>query len=229
MQIMITAAEPGGGDPMIRERIETAFGCKVRESMGIGDISLSVWAEDDDGHGMRSRRARVRARRAHRSANGQERAVGARGQGELVYTALQREAMPLLRFRSRDHVVVNMQPNPTGAPARALVHRLALTNADRARCESLSDGDSRRACGFRGQVGEVFRIRPIVRASRRQPPLPLFVEMGPGVTEEPAGLRERLVEEIKTRLLVTVDLQLVPYGSLPRDTYKSRLVEHPAA
>jgi phenylacetate-CoA ligase len=82
---------------------------------------------------------------------------------------------------------------------------------------------------FRGQVGEVFRIRPKARGVAQSPPLPLVVEMGPGITAEPAGLRERLVEEIKTRLLVTVDLQLVPYGSLPRDTYKSRLVEHPAA
>ena len=49
---MITAGEPGGGDPLIRGRIEDAFGCQVRESMGIGDISLSTWAEDDDGNGM---------------------------------------------------------------------------------------------------------------------------------------------------------------------------------
>ena len=49
---MITAGEPGGGDPLIRGRLEGAFGCKVRESMGIGDITLSAWAEDDDGNGM---------------------------------------------------------------------------------------------------------------------------------------------------------------------------------
>ncbi len=29
---MITAGEPGGGDPMIRARIEEAFGCRLRES-----------------------------------------------------------------------------------------------------------------------------------------------------------------------------------------------------
>ena len=39
-------------DPLIRRKIEEAFGCQVRESMGIGDISLSAWAEDDDGKGM---------------------------------------------------------------------------------------------------------------------------------------------------------------------------------
>ena len=49
---MITAGEPGGGDPLIRGRIEDAFGCKVREAMGIGDITLTAWAEDDDADGM---------------------------------------------------------------------------------------------------------------------------------------------------------------------------------
>ena len=111
---MITAGEPGGGDPLIRGRIEEAFGCKVRESMGIGDISLCVWAEDDDGNGM------------HFMARGSSHVelIDPEGglpipweegaHGELVYTALQREAMPLLRFRSCDHVIVNMQPNPSG-------------------------------------------------------------------------------------------------------------------
>jgi len=39
---MITAGEPGGGDPMIRDKIESAFGCKVRESMGIYPINLKM-------------------------------------------------------------------------------------------------------------------------------------------------------------------------------------------
>ena len=52
LQNMITAGEPGGGDPLIRKTITEAFGCTLRESMGIGDISLSVWAEDAAEDGM---------------------------------------------------------------------------------------------------------------------------------------------------------------------------------
>ena len=43
-----------------------------------------------------------------------------------------------------------------------------------------------------------------------------------------SGLSERLADEIKKRLLVSAEVHLVPYGSLPRDTYKARLVEYPA-
>ena len=53
-----------------------------------------------------------------------------------------------------------------------------------------------------------------------------MIELGPSITSEPAGLRERLVEAIKTRLLIGADVRLVVYGSLPRDTYKTKLVDY---
>jgi phenylacetate-CoA ligase len=81
---------------------------------------------------------------------------------------------------------------------------------------------------FRPQVAENFRIRPRTRGVAQQPPLPVFIELGSGVTSEPPGLSERLADEIKKRLLVSAEVHLVPYGSLPRDTYKARLVEYPA-
>jgi len=227
---MITAAEPGGGDPMIRERIETAFGCVVRESMGIGDVSLSVWAEDDDGQGMNlAARGFVHVELID-PQSGKTIPWEHEAQGELVYTALRREAMPLLRFRSRDHVVVNMRPNPTGR------------TGPRIRCIGRTD-DMLIVRGvnlyptairgvlqdFRPHVAEVFRIRPKVRGVSQVPPLPIVVELAEGVASEPEGLRDRIGAEIKTRLMVAADIQLVPYGTLPRDTYKSRLVEYPTA
>jgi phenylacetate-CoA ligase len=226
---MITAAEPGGGDPMIRERIETAFGCVVRESMGIGDISLSVWAEDDDGQGMNlAARGFVHVELID-PASGRAIPWEHEAQGELVYTALRRESMPLLRFRSRDHVVVNMQPNPTGR------------TGPRIRCIGRTDdmlivrGVNFYPTSIRGilhdflpHVGETFRIRPRVPGVSQPPPLPIVVELSADVTAEPAGLRERIAAEIKTRLMIAADVQLVPHGTLPRDTYKTKLVEYPA-
>ncbi|MEP7248103.1 MAG: phenylacetate--CoA ligase family protein, partial [Gammaproteobacteria bacterium] len=224
---MITAAEPGGGDPMIRERIETAFGCAVRESMGIGDISLSVWAEDDDGQGMNlAARGFVHVELID-PASGRTIPWEHEAQGELVYTALQRESMPLLRFRSRDHVIVNMRPNPTGR------------TGPRIRCIGRTD-DMLIVRGvnlyptairtvlldFRPQVAEIFRIRPSVRGVRQPSPLPIVVELAEGITAEPAGLREQITAEIRKRLTVTADVRLVAYGTLPRDTYKSRLVDY---
>ena len=225
---MITAGEPGGGDPMIRSRIEEAFGCMVRESMGIGDISLSVWAEDEDGKGMHlSARGFVHVELID-PATGKPLPWEHEAEGELVYTALQRESMPLLRFRSRDHVIVNMEPNPTGR------------TGPRIRCIGRTDDmlivrgvnlfpTSIRSIlhEFTPDVGETYQIRPNKRSVSQEPPLPIVIELGEGVSQEPAGLRERLKAEIRSRLLVTADIHFVPYGTLPRETYKYRLVKYP--
>ena len=224
---MITAGEPGGGDPLIRGRIEEAFGCKVRESMGIGDISLSVWAEDDDGQGMNfMARGYVHVELIN-PATGEAVPWEEGAEGELVYTALQRESMPLLRFRSRDHVVVNMKPNPTGR------------TGPRIRCVGRTD-DMLIVRGvnlfptairsvledFTPAVSGMFQVRPRERSVLQKPPLPVLIELGDGVTTAPEGLRERMVEEIRSRLLVTMDVQFVAFGTIPRETYKSKLVDY---
>src|SRR5690606_15088719 len=107
---ILVAGEPGGGEPAMRAKLEAAWGARVTEAMGIGDIGASLWGECEEQAGM------------HFCARGfvhvelidpeTQQPVpfedGARG--ELVYTHLAHRGAPMLRFRSRDHVVVNMQP-----------------------------------------------------------------------------------------------------------------------
>ena len=99
-----------------------------------------------------------------------------------MYTALQREAMPLLRFRSRDHVIVTMAENPTGR------------TGPRIRCVGRTDD--------------------------------MLIVRGKDTPRAPEGLRSRMIDEIRSRLLVTTDVSFVPHGSLPRETYKSKLVDY---
>lgn len=224
---MITAGEPGGGDPLIRCKIEEAFGCKVRESMGIGDISLSAWAEDADGNGMHFMARGFVHVELIDPADGKPIDWADGAEGELVYTALQREAMPLLRFRSRDHVIVKMQENPTGR------------TGPRIRCVGRTD-DMLIVRGvnlfpsairsilkeFTPEVSGMYQLRPKVHGVLQTPPLPLVVELGKERSGPTDDLKRRMTEEIRARLLVASDISFVPYGTLPRETYKSRLVDY---
>jgi phenylacetate-CoA ligase len=223
---MITAGEPGGGDPMIRGRIESAFGCQVRESMGIGDISLSVWAEDEDGNGMNfTARGSVFVELIE-PRTGKPLPWEHQAEGELVYTALAREAMPLLRFRSRDHVVVNMQPNPTGRTGPRIRCIGRTDDMLIVRGVNLFPTAIRSILNeFSPDVGETFQIKPRRRGVAQEPPLPVVVELGKGIAREPEGLGERLRGEIRERLLVNTSIAFVPYGTLPRETYKYKLVD----
>lgn len=224
---MITAGEPGGGDPLIRGRLEGAFGCKVRESMGIGDITLSAWAEDDDGNGMHFMARGFAHIELIDPETGSPRAWEDGAEGELVYTALQREAMPLLRFRSRDHVIVNMKPNPLGR------------TGPRIRCVGRTDdmlivrGVNLFPTALRSVLNEftpdvsgVIQVRPKEKGVRQTKPLPVLVELGENGAAQTVNLQQRISDEVRQRLLVTTDIQLVPYGTLPREVYKSRLVDY---
>lgn len=227
---VVTAGEPGGGDPFIRERIREAFGCVVRESMGIADVSLSTWAEDADGDGMHFMARGFVHVELIDPESGQPQPWSDGARGELVYTALRREAMPLLRFRSRDHVVVNTRPNPTGR------------TGPRIRCVGRTDdmlivrGVNLFPSALRGvladfvpEVSGLFVVRPNRLGVRQEPPLPVHVELGRGQTKAPVGLAERLRDAIRSRLLVAPSIAFVPYGDIPRSTYKSRLVDYSSA
>jgi phenylacetate-CoA ligase len=222
-----TAGEPGGGDVAIRSKVEAAFGCVLRECMGIGDISTSIWGECEHGGGMHfSARDNTYAELINPET--QEQIPWEDGaQGEIVYTSLVREAMPMLRLRSRDHVVVNAQPCSCGRTSQ------------RIRCIGRTDDmlivrgvnlfptavrDVLRE--FETHVSGHFRITPKKRGVAQDPPLPLRIELSQGLDKAPADLADRIIKLIRTKLLVTVKVEFVPHGTFPREEYKSKLVDY---
>jgi phenylacetate-CoA ligase len=224
---MITAGEPGGGDPLVRGRIEDAFGCRVRESMGIGDISLSAWAEDEDGGGMHFMARDFVHVELIEPESGEPIDWANGAEGELVYTALKREAMPLLRFRSRDHVVVNMDENPTGRTGPRIRCIGRTDDMLIVRGVNLFPSAIRSVLkDFAPDVSGLLQVRPRQRGVLQTPPLPVTVELGQGVSAPPPGLAERIKQEIRARLVVTAEIRLVSHGTLPRETYKTRLIDY---
>jgi len=223
----ITAGEPGGGDPGIRERVEKAFGCTLREAMGTGDISTSIWGECEHEGGMHfSARDNTYAELIDPDS-GQPVPWENGAQGEIVYTALKREAMPVLRMRSRDHVVVNMERCRCGR------------SAPRIRCIGRTD-DMLIVRGvnffpsavrsvlseFRPMVTENFRIQPKKKGVSQEPPLPVVVELHESVTTALTDLADKIKVAIRQNLLVSTDVRFVRYGTLPREEYKSKLVDY---
>jgi phenylacetate-CoA ligase len=195
--------------------------------MGIGDISLSAWAEDGDGNGMHFMARGFVHVELIDPASGVSKAWEDGAEGELVYTALEREAMPLLRFRSRDHVIVKMQPNPSGR------------TGPRIRCVGRTDDmlivrgvnlfpSALRSIPkeFTPHVSGMLQVRPREAGVLQSPPLPVVVELGENCSQPHDDLRQRIVAEMRSRLLVTTEIRLVPYGTLPRETYKSKLIDY---
>jgi len=226
---LLVAGEPGGGEARIRDRIEGAFGALVTEAMGIGDISISVWGECEQRSGMHFCGGDYVHVELIDPESGEPLPWADGATGELVYTALRRDAAPLVRFRSRDHVRVWTDPCACG---RATPRVRCIGRTDDmiiVRGVNVFPTAIREVVAeFGPQVSGALVIRPRRKGVRQQPPLPLVVELAEGVAAT-AALSAEIAARIRSRLIVTVGVDLVPFGSLPRSDYKIKLVDYSAA
>jgi len=103
---VIVGGEPGGGIPAIRQALEEAWGAKCCELLGGTDIGVIYWGECDDQSGMHMQCRDFIITELLDPETGKVIAWEKGARGELVYTAIGRQASPLLRFRSGDHVEV---------------------------------------------------------------------------------------------------------------------------
>ncbi len=222
---ILVAGEPGGGEESFRRKIEAAFGARVYEVMGIGDIAASLWGECGAQAGMHFSGGGIVHVELVEPESGKPvpRADGATG--ELVYTHLKREAAPLLRFRSRDHVKV--------WASRCACGRESL----RVRCIGRTDdmlivrgvnvfpsAVREVVARFAPRVTGAVQIRPRARGVKQEPPLPVLVELANG-TKSDSALAAAITKEIRDTLVFTPEVRLVPPQALPRSDYKSKLVD----
>jgi phenylacetate-CoA ligase len=222
---VIVAGEPGGGEESFRRDLEQRFAAKVYEVMGIGDIAASLWGECAEQAGMHfSGNGFVHIELVDPST-GTPVAMSDGATGELVYTHLRRQAAPLLRFRSGDHVMVWSSRCKCGR------------QTPRVRCIGRTDdmlivrgvnvfpSAVREVVGrFAPRVSGVILVLPRNRGVKQEPPLPVAVELREGETSDPA-LGTAIAAEIRSALLFAAEVRLVSSGTLPRSDYKSKLVD----
>jgi phenylacetate-CoA ligase len=217
---IIVGGEPGGGEEGLRRKLEQAWGAKVYEIMGIGDIAASLWGECEAQAGMHFSAEGVIHVELIDPERGTAKSWRDGETGELVYTHLAREAAPLLRFRSRDH-------------ARVWTSRCACGRTSlRVRCIGRTDdmlivrgvnvfpsAVREIVARFQPKVTGAILIRPSRKGVKQDPPLPVLVEGD-------AALGEAIAKEIRASLLFTADVRMVAPQSLPRSDYKVKLVDY---
>jgi phenylacetate-CoA ligase len=222
---VLVAGEPGGGEPEFRAALERGWGARVTEAMGIGDIGPSLWGECEEQDGMHLGARGFVHPELIDPATGAALAMDDGARGELVLTHLRHEAAPLLRFRTHDHVVLRTTACPCGR------------TGPRIRCIGRTDDMLivRGVNVFPSAVREVVAqfapevsgnivVRPRVEGVKQEPPLPVAVELArDGRAED--SLAHAIRERLRTALVVQTEVELVPWGSLARSEYKSKLVE----
>ena len=223
---VLVAGEPGGGEPVFRAALQRGWGATVTEVMGLGDVGPSLWGECEQQDGMHlGARGFVHAELIDpASAAPIELVDGAAG--ELVLTHLAHRAAPVLRFRTRDHVELRIGPCACGR------------TGPRVRCIGRTDdmlivrgvnvfpsAVREVVAGFAPQVSGHILVRPRGPGVKQEPPLPVSVELAAGREAAPE-LERAIGERLRAALIVQAEVELVPWGSLRRSEYKSKLVEH---
>lgn len=221
---ILVAGEPGGGEPAFRAALEDGWGARVTEAMGIGDIGPSLWGECEEQAGMHlGARGFVHAELID-PATGEALELRDGATGELVLTHLRHRAAPLLRFRSRDHVEIWTSPCACGR------------TAPRVRCIGRTDdmlivrgvnvfpsAVREVVSGFVPDVSGRILVRPGGVGVKQEPPLSVSVELSRDAAPD-AELARTIGARLRDVLVVQMDVELVPWGSLQRSEYKSKLV-----
>ena len=222
---VLVAGEPGGGEPEFRALLEEGWGARVTEAMGIGDIGPSLWGECEEQDGM------------HLGARGfvHPELIDAKTEaalpledgaaGELVLSHLRHRAAPLLRFRTRDHVEVRTAPcacGRTGPRVRCIgrTDDMLVVRGVNVFPSAVRDV----VAAFAPEVSGHVLVRPAAAGVKQEPPLPVSVELARDRAGDDA-LADAIRERLRSVLVVQTRVDLVPWGSLQRSEYKSRLVE----
>lgn len=222
---VLVAGEPGGGEPAFRAALEAGWGATVTEAMGIGDIGPSLWGECEAQDGMHlGARGFVHAELID-PATGAAVPLEGGASGELVLTHLRHEAAPLLRFRTRDHVEVMAGPCQCGRTGprvrcRGRTDDMLIVRGVNVFPSAIRDV----VAGFAPAVSGHVRVRPTAPGVKQDPPLPVRVELARGGADD-AALAGAIREKLRAALVVQASVELVPWGSLGRSEYKSKLVE----
>jgi phenylacetate-CoA ligase len=222
---VLVAGEPGGGEDAFRARLEEGWGARVTEAMGIGDIGPSLWGECEEQDGMHlGARGFVHAELIE-PESGEALPLEEGAAGELVLTHLRHRAAPLVRFRTRDHVSVRTRPCPCGrtGPRIRCIGRtddMLIVRGVNVFPSAVREVVSAFAPGVSGNI----LVRPASAGVTQEPPLPVVVELARGAGGD-ASLADSICERLRSALLVQTAVELVPWGSLQRSEYKSKLVE----
>jgi phenylacetate-CoA ligase len=222
---VLVAGEPGGGEPAFRARLEEGWGARVTEAMGIGDIGVSLWGECEAQDGMHLGARGFVHPELIDPETGDAVAMEHGATGELVLTHLRHRAAPLLRFRTRDHVRVFTSPCPCGraGPRIRCIGRtddMLIVRGVNVFPSAVREVVSHFAPAVSGHI----LVRPEAAGVKQDPPLPVRVELAPGASPD-AALAEAIRERLRNVLVVQTRIDLVPWGSLQRSEYKSKLVE----
>ena len=221
---IISGAEPGAGVPSIRKKIQEDFGCILTEGLGNSDAAPIIFGECPNQKGMHFCAQEFILCELIDPDTGEVLEMEDDATGELVYTLIDRECCPLIRFRTRDRITVWTSPCECGR------------TSFRIRCIGRTD-DMLIVLGvnvFPSAIKDVVSsLRPKTTGEiqilldkpgpKVDPPMKIQVEYSKNITDL-HSLKHEIEGLLREKLVFKADVDLVPGGALPRYEMKAKWI-----
>jgi phenylacetate-CoA ligase len=223
---LVVGAEPGGGIPAVRKKLEEDYQALVSEGMGNSDAAPIIFGECTSGNGMHFCAQEYIFCELIDPETLEVLEMKDGTEGELVYTLLDRECCPVVRFRTRDRIKVFTSPCECGR------------SSFRIRCVGRTD-DMLILLGvnvFPSAIKDVVTsFRPRTNGEilillnkpgpKVEPPLRIQVEHAPDETDLTA-LKNDLETVLRDKLVFRAEIDLVPEATLPRYEGKAKYIRY---
>jgi phenylacetate-CoA ligase len=221
---ILLGAEPGGAIPAVRDGLAHDFGAFVTEGLGNADLTPVYAATCDELDGNHFLAPDYLVLEVIDPDRGEELGFEDGIEGELVATHVDRECVPLVRFRTRDRVVVRASPCPCGRTGPRLVcvgrtDDMLIVSGVNVWPSAIKDV----VASLEPRTTGALQILLPNPGPRVDPPLRIQVEYGMEASELDA-LRREIERLLRDKLIVRADVTLVPPGTLPRFEMKAQLV-----
>ena len=225
LRLILAGGEPGASIPEVRRQIETLFNARLMECSGNGDYCAMAWAECEQRHGMHFCAQGIIHPEIIDADSGAVLPIETGVKGELACTSLDRECMPLVRFRTRDHVEVTHTEcdcGRTGFGIRIIgrTDDLLIVRGVNVYPAAVRDVIASFAPSTNGVIEIQLHEAP---PKGWEPPVHIKAEVNDGVGSL-AALSEAIEARLRDKLIFRARVELVGNHSLPRYEYKAKLV-----
>jgi phenylacetate-CoA ligase len=217
VRVIIVAGEPGGSIPETRERIERSWGARVIDHHGlteVGPVSFECW----DNPGFLHLNECEYICEVLDSTSLEPVADGEAG--ELVITNLGRTASPVIRYRTGDVVVRRSEPCPCGRTIARVEGGILARTDDMVNIRGVNVYPAAIESVVR-RSQDVAEFRSTVSRVSTLTSLALEIELVPGAPDANV-VSAKVSRDLREALGLTVSVQVVKHGSLPRFEMKSR-------
>jgi phenylacetate-CoA ligase len=222
---LFCGAEPGAGIPAVRAKLQEDWGARVTEGLGNADMAPIIFSECPNQSGMHFNGPDYVLAEIIDPENGESLPIEKGVTGELVYTSLERECVPLLRFRTRDRVNVLGTSCPCGRTGFKLrcvgrTDDMLIVLGVNVFPSAVKDVVS----SFHPQTTGEIQIVLSEPGPKVAPPLKVVAEYA-GMLSDLDRLKGEVEHKIKAALTIPASVDLVPAGTLPRYEMKGHLVK----